>query len=369
LATAADPEGALANLKLIHSFTEIEGAGLGDRLAVGPDGKLYGSAGGGGEHGYGTTFRALPGGKVTRLFSFGAPDTTMVVPGPLTLGGDDRFYGIVKGGGSGRGWGGVFRMNTRGDVEQLHDFTGDTCAYPLAPLAEGSDGNFYGSTSQGGDGGCLFRISPHGRYTLLRMLTTSDGVYPLGPLVESSDGFFYGVLMQLGPRGGGTAFRMSRQGRLHVIHAFERPFDAMVHGGGPYYPVSLLEAPDGFFYGSTQAGGQADQGTVFRMTREGQVDVLHDFAKPEDGALPIGLLRLGADGALYGLTLQGGAHGKGTAYRLTLGGEFSVLHAFNPARDEDASSGGLTELAPGIFYGVNGGGIDHLGALYRLRLK
>jgi len=375
LAAAADPDGALANLKLIHSFAKAEGAGPASALTVGPDGKLYGSLRGGGEYGSGgATFRALPGGHVTRLFSFGGPNTTMMSPGALTLGSNGRFYGIVEGC-CDRGWGGVFRMNTQGDVEQLHDFTGDPCNYPVAALVEGSDGNFYGSTSRGGDSrsGCFFRISPRGRYTLLHMVDPNvDGYKPSVSLVASGDGFFYGVITYAGPRDGGTAFRMSRQGRLHVIHAFERPLSDSLGPSGPHEPVSLLEAPDGFFYGTTQAGGKAGRGTVFRMTREGHVDVLYEFPQAEDGAFPApGALRLGSDGALYGLTLIEGAHFKGTAYRLTLDGGFSVLHAFNPARDEYQSAGGLTELGePGVFYGVIPiGGTNQLGALYRLRVK
>ena len=69
---------------------------------------------------------------------------------------------------------------------------------PSAGLVQGSDGNFYGTTYDGGTNngyGTVFRISPSGSYTNLYSFASSpnDGVNPVAGLVQGSDGNFYGT--------------------------------------------------------------------------------------------------------------------------------------------------------------------------------
>jgi uncharacterized repeat protein (TIGR03803 family) len=72
-------------------------------------------------------------------------------------------------------------------------------AYPAAGLVQGSDGNFYGTTSDwnptiGGYCGCgtVFKISTNGALTTLHSLDWWD-CPPKAGLVLGTDGYFYGT--------------------------------------------------------------------------------------------------------------------------------------------------------------------------------
>jgi uncharacterized repeat protein (TIGR03803 family) len=100
-------------------------------------------------------------------------------------------------------------------------------------------------------------------------------------------------------------------GTFTVLHAFE--------GVDGSTPVSVLQATDGNFYGTTASGGPApSSGTVFRMTPAGDLAVLHTFSGT-DGLPPNSLIQA-ADGNLYGTTPGDTGTGAGNVFELTLPG-------------------------------------------------
>jgi uncharacterized repeat protein (TIGR03803 family) len=107
----------------------------------------------------------------------------------------------------------------------------------------------------------------------------------------------------------GTA---SAQARFNVAHAFAIP--------GPVSPDNaLMQATDGNFYGTTLRGA-SDGGTIFKMTPAGVVTVVHSFVGgATDGLWPRGGLIQASDGNLYGTTDAGGATNHGTLFKMTLG--------------------------------------------------
>jgi uncharacterized repeat protein (TIGR03803 family) len=85
---------------------------------------------------------------------------------------------------------------------------------PAAGLVQGSDGNFYGTTSGGGVSsfGTVFRMVPAGAVTTLYSFSYdgSDGSYPYAALVQGAYGNFYGTTVVGGtPYGGGTVFKLT----------------------------------------------------------------------------------------------------------------------------------------------------------------
>jgi uncharacterized repeat protein (TIGR03803 family) len=88
-------------------------------------------------------------------------------------------------------------------------------SYPNAALVQADDGNFYGTTYIGGVSllGNIFQIAPNGNLTSLVSLTGTNGSYlgshPLASLVQGTDGNFYGTTYDGGAYNKGTVFRLS----------------------------------------------------------------------------------------------------------------------------------------------------------------
>lgn len=154
------------------------------------------------------------------------------------------------------------------------------------------------------------------------------------------------------------------EAKVTFLHNF-RPDQG--DGGQPNGP--LLQASDGYFYGTTRAGGTHQCtdgigcGSIFRMSADGRETVLYNFGSTaNDGYRPSGPLMQGRDGALYGLTSNGGDYGGGgTVFKITLGGVYTVLHSFGGTPDDGVVPvGGLIQATDGNFYGVTAsGGANH----------
>src|SRR6266403_2434196 len=103
--------------------------------------------------------------------------------------------------------------------EVLHNFLWDP-AYPEAPLVQGQDGSFYGTTSDGGidrggpGAGTIYKIDASGALTILHMFTGPDGFIPLAELIQGTDGNFYGTTSAGGANGYGTVFKMDAAGNI-----------------------------------------------------------------------------------------------------------------------------------------------------------
>jgi len=126
---------------------------------------------------------------------------------PLVQGSDGNFYGTTTGYGS-KGAGVVFKITATGKLTVLHNINGTTDGKePLVGLVQATDGNLYGSTSQGGNstncsGGCgtIFRISPIKPYpykTLYKFDGTT-GANPQVAMMQNTNGILYGDTQQGG---------------------------------------------------------------------------------------------------------------------------------------------------------------------------
>ena len=296
---------------LFYSFASNPYSGL----VQGSDGDIYGTTATGGSSGRGTVFKITPSGTETVLYSFPAGSSDPYTG--LIQGSDGNFYGTTGAGGA-TDDGTVFKITPSGTETVLHAFakSGTDGQIPYAGLIQGSDGNLYGTTYFGGANGLgtVFRVTLSGTETVLYSFAGgSDGEHPYAGVVQGSDGNFYGTTYQGGASNLGTVFKVTPSGIETVLHTF-------TGGGsdGATPEAGVIQASDGNFYGVTLVGGASNLGTVFELTPSGTETILHAFAGASDGANPPANLVQGTDGNLYGTAGAGGTKGDGTFFKITL---------------------------------------------------
>jgi uncharacterized repeat protein (TIGR03803 family) len=142
--------------------------------------------------------------------------------GPLVQLSDGNFYGVADNGGTSSA-GFVFKMTPAGAVSTLYNFAGyPESAYPITGLTLGSDGQLYGVSGGGTfDAGTIYRISPSGQYSLLYNFPTYADT--LAPLAQHTNGTFYGVSVN----GGANNF-----GMMYSLNVNLKPFIAFVQPQG-----------------------------------------------------------------------------------------------------------------------------------------
>jgi len=339
------PTGTVKVVLQFNQFNGADGWNPNAGLVLSTDGNFYGTTSGGSDpYRGGTVFKMTPSGNITTLHGFCVPNCIDgdTPDAQLIQGVDGAFYGTTLSGGggpcdSGNGCGTVFKIKREGALTILHRFGvegAEDGAFPDAPLIQTADGSFFGITSYGAysnASGTVFKMTPAGRLTTLHTFCSqpncADGEFPF-VLIHAIDGDFYGVTQQGGiikdrgsaSMGSGTVYKITRKGHVRTMHTFDG-----TDGG---FPIALVQAADGNFYGATSIGGTGIYGTLFRITPDGQFTTLHEFCRNEppnspfdcklDGAYPTELFQA-TDGNIYGTTNQGGKHGSGTFFRLDMG--------------------------------------------------
>jgi uncharacterized repeat protein (TIGR03803 family) len=255
-------------LTTLHSFDGTDGANPYAGLVQSTDGSFYGTAFDGGASGYGTVFKITPGGTLTTLHSFDGTDGEYPAAG-LVQGTDGDFYGATYVGRANDGT--IFKITPGGTLTTLHSFDGTDGANPLAGLIDATNGDFYGTTQTGGASnacasgcGTIFKITPGGTLTTLHSFDGTDGANPAGGLVQATNGDFYGTTEDGGasnacPTGCGTLFEITTSGTLTTLDSFDG-----TDGANP--TAGLVQATNGKFYGTTSTFGANGYGTVFSLS-------------------------------------------------------------------------------------------------------
>jgi uncharacterized repeat protein (TIGR03803 family) len=272
-----------------------------------------------------------------------------------------NLYGTTTQGGSDN-IGVVFKVDPNGTETVLHSFTGGADGViPVGGLLRDAAGNLYGTTSQGGtsNDGILFKISPSGKETILHTFTGSakDGKYPsYTSLLTDAEGNLYGVTEEGGSADGGILYKLSKTGKLTILHSFT---------GGTTDGCNVLGTPfrdaAGNFYGTTSSCGTNKLGTVWKVNKYGKEKVLHSFAGgTSDGEYPLAGVIMDADGNLWGNTETGGAAKFGTVYKIGKSGQYTLVHSFDGA-DGKYPYGSFAQNAKGTIFGsaLNGGTIGY----------
>ena len=346
-------------------FNGTNGANPSAALVQGTDGNFYGTTYNGGmtNGGYGTVFRMTPAGAFTTLVVFsnfnGANPSAALVQAT-----NGNFYGTTYNGGTNGGYGTVFRMTPGGVLTSLVSFNNTNGANPSAALVQGGNGNLYGTTYNGGTNGgygTVFEVSLEGHLTSLVSFKSTNGAYPAGALTADGHGNFYSTTSAGGVNEMGTVFRMNGAGAWTNLLSFNG-------SNGAFPSAGLTLGTDGNFYGSTVGGG-ADasiNGTFFRMTSTGDLTMLISLGNT-NGATPYDAPIVGLDGNYYGTTTAGGVSNNnfGTIFEMTASGRLANLFSFSDAFPYAA----LVLGNDGNYYGTTYGGAGSpSGAIYRITI-
>jgi uncharacterized repeat protein (TIGR03803 family) len=300
------PDGTLTTLHSFGDYTYVFGP-----LVQVADGSFYGASVIGGASDDGEVFEITSEGVFTTIYSFSENwfGSAKAYSGLLQAS-DGNLYGTTNGG---YNYGTIYRVTPEGSVTTVaifHRYDGEA---PNA-LIQATDGNLYGTAAIGGvnEDGTVFKLTLSGVLTTLHNFNGTDGGDPTyAGLVQASDGNFYGTTTQGGSHNHGTVFKITPTGSLTTLHNFN-----VSDGSEP--EAALIQASDGNLYGTTTLGGDVNAGTVFKITPAGVLTTLHSFAYT-DGRLPECALVQGADGDFYGSTAFGGTHSQGTIFRLSMG--------------------------------------------------
>jgi uncharacterized repeat protein (TIGR03803 family) len=312
---------------------------------------------------------ALPAQTLTTLHNFGGRDGWQPIAA-LVQGTDGNFYGTTSVGGvhnnCKNSCGTVFRITADGTTTTLHSFDGTDGEYPDGGLVLGTNGKFYGTTFTGipNRGGTVFSITAGGRFEKLCILLGEYGAQPFAGLVQGTDGKFYGTTESGGLYNGGAVFSVTAGGTLASLANFDR-----TNGENPL--AGLVQGTDGDFYGTTAYGGAnlcnrgpLYCGTVFKITADGSLTTMHSF-DGTDGQQPEAGLVEGPDGNFYGTTQFGGTARAGTVFKITPGGTLTTLYNFGGS-DSINPYAGLVLGTDGNFYGTTCCGVNAYGTIFRI---
>lgn len=364
LVALLDFHGASAQaFKSLYAFKGPEnGLGLTGDLVVGPGGAFYGLTLSGGIYQRGAIFRLLTDGTLTTLHAFNgadgmSPESPLTPQGTLTLGQDGALYGATAYGGA-NDQGVIFRLTPDGSYTVLYHFgAGADGGQPFARLLAATNGALYGVTSIGGanGSGTLFRITTGGAFTKLRDTLPSHDVVASTALIQASDGSIYGCAGLGGDNGTGCIFTMTFSGEVNILYSFAASPSQEI------FPNSLVEGGDGSFYGLAYGD------KIYRVTKAGAFSVLKKLDLSANG-FPNSGLTVGADGALYGTTQNGGQSRTGSIYRFTTSGSFSLFASLGAGTtDLQWPTGAVVQAADGSFYGMaRNGGAYGAGGIFKI---
>jgi len=359
----------------VQVLSEFQLAGTGPqspygRLVQGTNGDFYGTTYAGGISNYGTIFKITSSGTLTTLFSFSRTNGANPYYGGLMRASDGNFYGNCYSGGASN-FGTIFKITHEGVFSNLVSLRSTNGSFPQGWLTQSTDGNFYGTTFGGGTSnfGTIYRMTPGGALTSLFFFKGTNGWNPSAGLTLGGDGNFYGTTFSGGANDFGTVFRFSTNGGLTLLVSFTGTNGSYL-GGSPR--ASLVAGSDGQLYGTTEGGGPADAGTVFRITTNGTFANLFNF-NGTNGYDPQSALVEGVDGNFYGTTygtyggpISFGANSNGTVFAISPAGALQTVVSFD-FTNGPGPIGTLALADDGHFYGTTlQGGYDGVGVVFRL---
>ena len=185
------------------------------------------------------------------------------------------------------------------------------------------------------------------------------GSFPFAGVIRDSAGNLYGTTNHGGAANAGVVYKVDTAGHQTVLYSF---------GGGAdgSYPSGVIGDSAGNFYGTTYEGGTPGGGTVYELDAAGHKTVLYSFTAAADGFGPSGGLIRDSGGNLYGTTGLGGTAESGVVYELDATGHYTVLYRFTGGADGGGPTTGVIRDLAGNLYGTALGGTSDSGVVFKL---
>ncbi|HVM60721.1 MAG TPA: choice-of-anchor tandem repeat GloVer-containing protein [Verrucomicrobiae bacterium] len=309
------------------------------------------------------------GQTLTTLYSFcGTTDNFFCAdgsfPGHLIQGTDGNFYGTTSSGGT-NDHGTIFKITSQGTLTTIYQFSSTSGIGSDLSLELG--GLFYGTSLTGGTNhqGSIFTVTTAGTLTTLYQFSGTNGIADgTGPvrLMQVNGTTLIGSTILGGTNNDGTVFKITTGGVLTTLHEFSGT-NGVADGAEP--ELTVQNGPE--FIGSTFLGGTGNTGTVFEITAAGAFNTIHQFT-PAEGGIPIVTVVNGNN--FIGTTTAGGSNGFGTAFEMTSAGTVTTFYEFSGSNDVmDGSSPGLSPIQDhsGAYYGLTqDGGTNGSGLAFTL---
>ncbi|MGC1370734.1 MAG: choice-of-anchor tandem repeat GloVer-containing protein [Candidatus Sulfotelmatobacter sp.] len=357
--------------------------------------------------------------KYSVIYNFEIASGPSSPVGNLVFDRKGNLYGVASSGGANvntncsLGCGVVYQLSRNADgswdetdiynfCSNLVDSQCDDGQTPSAGLVMDTKGNLYGTTAGGGAvpncfygklNGCgtVFELSPPSiaggawaetiLYTFCKLPSEGvcrDGVGLFAQLAIDSAGNLYGTTAEggtgqrSGPTAyGGTVFVLSNHSGVWQ-HTVLYNFCSLGQGSdcpdGSFPIAGVTLGPSGDLYGTTNYGGSADEGTVYKLSKSANgatETVLYSFSSYP--AYPQGIVSLDPTGSHLYSTLLGGGTSNGAAFQLNIEAGLIDIYPFDGVDGSQPEAGVLFEPKSGVFYGTTAhGGKFGLGALFQI---
>jgi uncharacterized repeat protein (TIGR03803 family) len=266
---------------VIHEFTGgNDGSGPGSPVTIDQHGNVYGTTPTGGANGVGVVYEIKPGAggswNLVVLHTFtGGTDGLGGSASRLLLDAAGNLYGVNTVGGA-NGFGNVFELSPSSGswkLTTLYSFKDQPDgASPYGGVIFDKSGNLYGTTYYAGahDFGTVYKLA-HNQNSWTESVLYSfkggpDGNSPISTLASDAQGNFYGTSSDGGSTqcGCGTIFKISPSTGGGWTESVVYRFTGAPKPGFAYNGM----VPDGkeSFYGATVHGGTGNDGAIYKFT-------------------------------------------------------------------------------------------------------
>lgn len=210
----------------------------------------------------------------------------------------------------------------------------------------------FGTTYEGGSNnqGTIFSYDlSTSKEGVIYSLDATTGYSPNGQLTLGNNGLLYGVTSQGGKYNYGTLFNYNKYtGALHVLYDFDS-----VHGSPSGDGPSVIQAKNGFFYGTTFSGGTYNVGVLYSYdSSKNSLTVLYNFDTIH-GGWPSNehLAEDTVHEILYGLAAGGGKNQLGCLFSYNINTkQYSELLSFDDSTGGNAPGNDIYISADSALY-------------------